>query len=97
MPEGGQDESSSAVAQQDTAEDEVSSAVSPQTEHHSAGVDRPIHQSPETCSPDSVVRDPEVIYDDVPAESLQLPVEGESPDSSRLHYRSLCRNVHTGV
>ncbi|XP_031735680.1 rho guanine nucleotide exchange factor 10-like protein isoform X2 [Anarrhichthys ocellatus] len=49
--------------------------VSPQTEHHTAEVDRPTNQSPVICSPDSVVRDPEVIYDDVPPENLQHPVE----------------------
>ncbi|XP_068589224.1 rho guanine nucleotide exchange factor 10-like protein [Cebidichthys violaceus] len=77
--EGGQDESGSAIngcgPQQDTAETKVSSLVSPQTEHHTAEVDRPTNQSPEICSPDSVVRDSEVIYDDVPAENLQHPVE----------------------
>ncbi|XP_078026510.1 rho guanine nucleotide exchange factor 10-like protein isoform X2 [Epinephelus lanceolatus] len=65
--EDDQDMSSSAVngcsPQQDTAEAEVSSSVSPQT--NSTG----------SCSPASVVRDTEVIYDDVPAESIQHPVE----------------------
>ncbi|XP_051281958.1 rho guanine nucleotide exchange factor 10-like protein isoform X3 [Dicentrarchus labrax] len=65
MPEG---------CQQDTAEAEVSSPVSPLTEHHTAGVDGQTNQSTMTCSPDSVVRDPEVIYDDVPAENTQHPV-----------------------
>ncbi|XP_035514794.1 rho guanine nucleotide exchange factor 10-like protein [Morone saxatilis] len=65
MPEG---------CQQDTAEAEVSSPVSPLTEHHTAGVDGQTNQSTVTCSPDSVVRDPEVIYDDVPAENPQHPV-----------------------
>ncbi|XP_044068728.1 rho guanine nucleotide exchange factor 10-like protein isoform X2 [Siniperca chuatsi] len=74
MPEGGRDESSSAVTQQDTAEDEVSSSASPQTEHRSAAVDAPSNQSAETCGPDSVGRDPEVVYDDVPAENLH-PVD----------------------
>ncbi|XP_031735678.1 uncharacterized protein LOC116401434 isoform X1 [Anarrhichthys ocellatus] len=79
MAEGGQDESGSAIngcsQQQDMAETKVSSLVSPQTEHHTAEVDRPTNQSPVICSPDSVVRDPEVIYDDVPPENLQHPVE----------------------
>ncbi|XP_070766530.1 rho guanine nucleotide exchange factor 10-like protein [Enoplosus armatus] len=75
MPEGGQDESGGAVTPQHSAEDEVPSSVSPQTEHDSAAVDRPTNQSTENCSPDSVVRDPEVVYDDVPAENLQHPVE----------------------
>ncbi|XP_049920642.1 rho guanine nucleotide exchange factor 10-like protein isoform X2 [Epinephelus moara] len=65
--EDDQDMSSSAVngcsPQQDTVEAEVSSSVSPQT--NSTG----------SCSPASVVRDTEVIYDDVPAESIQHPVE----------------------
>ncbi|XP_068453209.1 rho guanine nucleotide exchange factor 10-like protein [Clinocottus analis] len=77
--EGGQDKSGSAInrcnTQQDTAETRVSSLDSPQTEHHTAEVDGPADQSPEICIPDLVVRDPEVIYDDVPAESLQQPVE----------------------
>ncbi|XP_022617369.1 rho guanine nucleotide exchange factor 10-like protein [Seriola dumerili] len=80
MPESGL-ESSSAVngynLQQDSAENEASSSVSPQTEHHTAGVDRPANQSTMTCSPDSEVGDPEVIYDDVPAENLQHPVEDD--------------------
>ena len=106
MAEGSQDESGSAIngcsPQQDTAEAEVSTSVSPrcplqsvhspQIEHHTAEVDRPTNQSTETCSPDSVFRDPEVIYDDVPAEGLQHPVEGKSPSSLKLHrflhYRS---------
>ncbi|XP_027142070.1 rho guanine nucleotide exchange factor 10-like protein [Larimichthys crocea] len=83
MPESCQDKSSSVVngcnprqdTQQDTAEDEVSSSDSPQTKHHSAGVDRLTDQSTVTCSTDGVVKDPEVIYDDVPAESLQHPVK----------------------
>lgn len=85
MPESCQDKSSSVVngcnprqdTQQDTAEDEVSSSDSPQTKHHSAGVDRLTDQSTVTCSTDGVVKDPEVIYDDVPAESLQHPVKGD--------------------
>lgn len=82
MPEGGLDESSSAVygcgPEQDAAEDEVSSSVNPQTEHHTGDADKPTNQSAVICSHDSVVRDPEVIYDDVPAENLQHPVEGMS-------------------
>ncbi|XP_037629561.1 rho guanine nucleotide exchange factor 10-like protein isoform X2 [Sebastes umbrosus] len=84
-----QDESGSAIngcsPQQDSAEAEVSSSVSPrcplqsvhspQIEHYAAVVNRPTNQSTGTCSPDSVFRDPEVIYDDVPAENLQHPVE----------------------
>ncbi|XP_045912462.1 rho guanine nucleotide exchange factor 10-like protein isoform X1 [Micropterus dolomieu] len=72
IPEGGQDESSSAVTQQDSVEDELSSLASPQTDHQPA--DRTTNQSTETCSPDNLVREPEVVYDDVPAENLQQPV-----------------------
>lgn len=96
MPEGGLDESSSAVngcsPQQASAEDEVSFSVSPQTEQHTVGAEKPASQSEDTCSPDSVVRDPEVIYDDVPAETLQHPVEGKS---NRLLFLS-CRRVLPG-
>ncbi|KAG8002371.1 Rho guanine nucleotide exchange factor 10-like protein [Nibea albiflora] len=83
MSESCQDKSSSVVngcslqqdTHQDTAEDELSSSDSPQTKHHSAGVDRLTNQSTVTCSTDRVVKDPEVIYDDVPTENLQHPVE----------------------
>lgn len=77
--------------QQDTIEEEAFSSVSPQTEHHTAGVDRPTNQCTVTCSPESVVRDLEVIYDDVPTENLQHPVDGKS--NTNLHYRK----VHTGA
>lgn len=59
--------------QQDTAENEL---FPPKSNHPTADVDRPTKQSTMTSSPDSVVRDPEVIYDDVPAENLQYPVPG---------------------
>ena len=63
----------------------MSSSVSPLTGHHTAGVDRPTNQSTVTCNPDS---DPEVIYDDVPAESLQQQVEGDHfvPPTNHTQY-----------
>ncbi|KAG7224341.1 hypothetical protein INR49_004648 [Caranx melampygus] len=81
MTEGGL-ESSSAVngwsLQQDcTEESEASTALNPQTEPHTPAADTPDNQSTMTCSPDSDVRDPEVIYDDVPAENLPHPVEDD--------------------
>nr|XP_020485961.1 rho guanine nucleotide exchange factor 10-like protein [Labrus bergylta] len=80
MPEGGQDESSCAVngcsPHQDPAEDEESSSVRPQTEPHPADVEGLKNTTTVTpCSPDAVFRDPEVVYDDVPAEGLQHPME----------------------
>lgn len=75
MAEGDQDQSSSAITQQNSTEDELSSAVRPHTEHRSADGDRPTQQSPETSSPHSEDRDLEVVYDDVPPEGLQLPVD----------------------
>lgn len=98
MAEGCQDESSSAVNRCSPQQDELSSSVSPQTKLHTPGVDRPTNHTVATMtySPNRVVRDPEVIYDDVPAENLQHPVEGESPNSLQLysfsHY-SLYRSV----
>ncbi|KAM8753703.1 rho guanine nucleotide exchange factor 10-like protein isoform 2-T2 [Acanthopagrus schlegelii] len=79
MQEGRQAESSSAVnshkaqqdSQQDTAENEL---FTPKRNHPTADVDRTTKQRTMTCSPDSVVRNPEVIYDDVPAENLQYPM-----------------------
>ncbi|XP_059189077.1 rho guanine nucleotide exchange factor 10-like protein [Centropristis striata] len=72
--EGGQDESSSTVngcsPHQDPAEVEGSPSVSPQAEQDPAETD-----GPPSWSPGSVLRDPEVLYDDVPAENLQHPVE----------------------
>ncbi|XP_062422147.1 rho guanine nucleotide exchange factor 10-like protein isoform X2 [Pungitius pungitius] len=78
MGEGGQDEFGSAIngcrPQQDTTETKVSSLVILQTGHYTAEADRPTNHSLKICSPDGV-RDPEVIYDNVPTESLQPPVE----------------------
>ncbi|CAJ1055205.1 rho guanine nucleotide exchange factor 10-like protein isoform X2 [Xyrichtys novacula] len=79
-PEGCQDESSPAVngcsPQPDPTEDEESSSVHPQSEHHAGNEDRPKDASPATSSSsDNVFRDPEVVYDDVPAEGLQHQME----------------------
>lgn len=84
MQEGRQAESCSAVnshkaqqdSQQDTAENEL---FTPKRNHPTADVDRTTKQRTMTCSPDSVVRNPEVIYDDVPAENLQYPMPGTQP------------------
>ncbi|KAM7412370.1 hypothetical protein PAMA_022041 [Pampus argenteus] len=76
--EAGWDGSNTVVSgsspQENTAQDDVSSLASPQTGKHTAadGQSSPITV---TCSPDSVVSKPEVLYDDVPAENLQCPVE----------------------
>lgn len=83
MPEGCRVESGCAVngcsPQPDPAEDEESSSVRPQSEHHTADTGEPKNLSTVTpCSPDSVFRDPEVLYDDVPAEGQQHQMEGES-------------------
>ncbi|XP_034550666.1 rho guanine nucleotide exchange factor 10-like protein isoform X2 [Notolabrus celidotus] len=80
VPEGGQDESSCAVngcsPQPEPAEVKESSPVCPQSEHHTADEDGLKHLSTVSpCSLDSVFRDPEVIYDDVPAEGQQHPME----------------------
>lgn len=75
MPESGQDASSSAV-NRCSPQDDVSSSDSPQTGKHSA--DRQSRQNSVTCSTDSVFRQPDVVYDDVPAENLQHPAEGWS-------------------
>ncbi|XP_040009743.1 rho guanine nucleotide exchange factor 10-like protein isoform X2 [Xiphias gladius] len=80
IPKGGLESSSSVNGyspQQSTVhyEDEASSSVCPQTEHDTAGLYKPTNQSTVTCIPDSVVRDTEVIYDDVPAENLHYQVD----------------------
>lgn len=74
MPEGCHDKVSSVVKSHYGVQ--VSSSVSPQAENHRAGVNGPTNQSTVTCILDSVVRDPEFIDDDVPAENLLHPVEG---------------------
>ncbi|KAM7405481.1 hypothetical protein PAMP_012740 [Pampus punctatissimus] len=60
--------------QENTAQNDVSSLASPQTGKHTAadGQSSPITV---TYSTDSVVSESEVLYDDVPAENLQLPAE----------------------
>ncbi|XP_068186264.1 rho guanine nucleotide exchange factor 10-like protein [Antennarius striatus] len=54
-------------------EDEASPSATPLTGHHTGGVEAE-DPGPES-SQDVEVRDPEVLYDDVPAENLQQPVE----------------------
>ncbi|XP_041654440.1 rho guanine nucleotide exchange factor 10-like protein isoform X1 [Cheilinus undulatus] len=80
MSEGCQNEPSCAVngcsPHQDPAEDKESSSVLPQSDHHSADIEGLKSTSTETpCSPDGVFKDPEVVYDDVPAEGLPHPME----------------------
>ncbi|XP_068995378.1 rho guanine nucleotide exchange factor 10-like protein isoform X2 [Embiotoca jacksoni] len=75
-PEGCLDQSNRAVIGCRPQEDiKVSSSVCPEIEHNTAAADTPTNQSAVTCSPEGGARDPEVVYDDVPAENLQLPVE----------------------
>ncbi|KAK2898072.1 rho guanine nucleotide exchange factor 10-like protein isoform X2 [Channa argus] len=77
-PEDGLDETSGAVNgvhQPDAAEVEASFPDLPQTEHHTGGEEGSADQNPVTGRPHSVVKDPEVIYDDVPGENLHAPVE----------------------
>ncbi|XP_074538407.1 rho guanine nucleotide exchange factor 10-like protein [Halichoeres trimaculatus] len=80
LPEGSQVDSGCAVngcsPQQDPAQDEESSSVHPQSELHTADSDGPKNQSTvKPCSTDSVFRDLEVLYDDVPAEGQQHQME----------------------
>lgn len=63
----------------------MSSAACPQTEH----ADEPTNQSAALCSSDGSVSGPEVIYDDVPAETLQRAVEG-----LKLHPLQVVETVH---
>nr|XP_020440941.1 rho guanine nucleotide exchange factor 10-like protein isoform X2 [Monopterus albus] len=79
LPEGGPDESGNAVNRSSlhwgTTEDQAPSSVSLQPERHAAGADGPTNQGAVICSTDAVARDPEVIYDVVPDENLQHPME----------------------
>lgn len=73
MPEEASEESSSPLRcslQQD--------AAGTQSNDLTAGGDEPNNQNAASCSQDSAEEDPEVIYDDVPADNLQQPVEGAS-------------------
>ncbi|KAM8864187.1 rho guanine nucleotide exchange factor 10-like protein isoform 3-T3 [Spinachia spinachia] len=95
MAEGGQGEFGSAIngcrPQKDTTETKVSSLVGLQTEYYTAEADRQTTNNSQKICGSGGVKDPEVIYDNVPAESLQPPVE----DADDI-YEDIQRPDHQG-